>query len=193
MVSFAGEVLRFWPGISHKHHPGGGLQHIRQADCQRWVTFSVFLSEIWMVWMKNNHYTLIHPIFGFPWKASSVNTFQAVWKTISMIWCKVSAEPEAWLPSSMSEHIMVQRDWWNWHVQIKQHQCPSDTVFFPSSLYLILPTVMVSFCTTYKVSVKLNWTTFIWSMKSLKGVYPFQVKRLQRWLKGKEMKRRDEL
>lgn len=40
MLVFTGEVLRVWPGVPHQHHPGTGLQHLRQADRQRWVTYT---------------------------------------------------------------------------------------------------------------------------------------------------------
>lgn len=30
----AGEVVYVWSSVSHQHHPGAGVQHLRQADCQ---------------------------------------------------------------------------------------------------------------------------------------------------------------
>lgn len=36
LCCIAGEVFLLRPGVPHQHHPGAGVQHLGQADRQRW-------------------------------------------------------------------------------------------------------------------------------------------------------------
>lgn len=63
LLSFAGEVIRVWPGVSHQQHTGADLQCLCQTDSQRWVTV---YQHAWVTLRKQS------PWFH-PW--ASLNSF----------------------------------------------------------------------------------------------------------------------